>query len=156
MKRLLSLTLFGFVLACVLAEPAAADDQATCFNGGVGSANIAACSRLIASKTLTGGDLIRAYMTHAVILSRTGEDREAVIADCTAALRLDPRNVDALALRATSYLKKGDPGRAMADAAEAQRLGPKSILAHNALSVFYNRAGDYDRALAEANESAPA
>jgi tetratricopeptide (TPR) repeat protein len=152
-NRFLAFISLALLLVSVLAEPATADDQATCFGGAAGKANLDACTRLIVSKELRDGDLIRAYMARVVILARISEDFNGVIADCSKVLRLDPKNVDALAFRAASYQRKGDYGRALADANEAQRLGPKSILAHNVLSGFYNRNSDYDRALAEANES---
>ena len=87
---------------------------------------------------------------NAIIFATTGDDYDRIVADTSEVLRLDPNNVDAHALRAYSYQRKGDASRALADVYEVERLGAKSILAHNALSVFYNTKGDYDRALAEA------
>ncbi len=129
------------------------DDQPKCFSNAVGSPEIEACGRLIASERIKGADLLRAYLQRAVIFARRGDDFERVIADASEALKIDPNNVDALVLRGGSLLRKGDAPRAGDDVNKAVQLGPRSVLAHNGLSVYYNMTGDYDRALAAANES---
>jgi Tetratricopeptide repeat len=142
--------------ATIAAQPAMAakgDDHRICFSGAVGDANVAACGRLIASNTLRGGDLVRAYMQRAVVLARRGDDYDRLIADASEVLRLDPNDVNAFLLRGISYQRKGDSGRAQADVNRALQLGPKSGLAYNALSAYYNMTGEYERALAAANES---
>src|SRR3954470_7793399 len=96
-SRWLPFKLLALVLLLGLSpRPAAADDQATCFSGAAGDANTEACTRLIETKKLTGGDLVRAYVARATLLARTTEDRDRIIADLSEALRLDPKNVDAL------------------------------------------------------------
>jgi poly(3-hydroxybutyrate) depolymerase/Flp pilus assembly protein TadD len=135
------------------APPLRPDDQAKCFSNAVGSPEIEACGRLIASGTIRGADLLRAYLQRAVIFARRGDDFDRVIADATAMLKIEPNNVEALVLRGGSLQRKGDAARARDDMNRAVQLGPRSVLAHNALSVYYNTTGDYDRALAAANES---
>ena len=135
------------------ATPSRPDDQAKCFSNGVGSLEIEACGRLIASDKSKGANLLRAYLQRAVIFARRGDDYGRVIADANEMLKIEPSNVEALVLRGGSLLRKGDAARARDDMSRAVRLGPRSVLAHNALSVYYNMTGDYDRALAAANES---
>jgi polyhydroxybutyrate depolymerase len=141
--------------ATVVAQSAALrpDDRARCFSNAIGSAEIEACGRLIASGDIKGADLVRAHLQRAIIFSRRGDDYDRVIADTSEMLKIEPNNVEALVLRGNSLQRKGEAARARADVTKAVQLGPKSALAHNALSVYYNMTGDYDRALSAANES---
>jgi poly(3-hydroxybutyrate) depolymerase len=141
--------------ATVVAQSTAShpDDRPRCFSNGVGTAEIEACGRLIASGEVRGADLVRAYWQRAVMFARRGDDYDRVIADANEMLKFDPNNVDALVLRGSSLQRKGDVARARDDMNRAVRLGPKSVLANNALSTYYNLTGEYDRALAAATES---
>src|SRR5262249_29965900 len=130
-----------------------AHHQRRCFGTAIGTAEIEACGRLIASGEVRGAELVRAYWQRAVIFARRGDDYDRVIADANEMLKIEPNNVDALVLRGSSLQRKGDAARARADMTRAVQLGPKSVLAHNALSSYYNQTGDHDRALAAANES---
>src|SRR5262245_40907742 len=129
------------------------DDRPRCFSNGVGTAEIEACGRLIASGDVKGAELVRAYLQRAVIFGRRGDDHDRVIADATEILKIEPNNVEALLLRGNSLQRKGEAARARADVTRAVQLGPKSALANNSLSVYYNMTGDYDRALSASNES---
>ncbi|MEA2956387.1 MAG: hypothetical protein QOJ58_1887 [Alphaproteobacteria bacterium] len=135
------------------AAPAAADDRAMCFtgtfSGSVKDDNVAACTRLIAAKK----DLLSAYIQRGRFYTRRGDNWDQAIADFGEALRLDPRNVDALALHGVLTINRGDAARAQAEMNEAIRLDPKSAIAHNSIGFFHNTKGDYDRALAEINEA---
>jgi poly(3-hydroxybutyrate) depolymerase/tetratricopeptide (TPR) repeat protein len=141
--------------ATVVAQSAGSrpDDRPRCFSNAIGSAEIEACGRLIASGDVRGTDLVRAHLQRAIIFSRRGDDYDRVIADTTEMLKIEPNNAEALVLRGNSLQRKGETARARADVTKAVQLGPKSALAHNALSVYYNMTGDYDRALSAANES---
>jgi tetratricopeptide (TPR) repeat protein len=78
---------------------------------------------------------------------------DAAMADSNEAVRLDPNNVNARALRAAGYVGKGDYDRALTDLKEARRLDPRSFLTANVFGVYYNTKGEYDRALTELNEA---
>jgi S1-C subfamily serine protease len=52
------------------------------------------------------------------------------VADCDAALQVDPTNSAALVERASARLMTGDGDRAIADCDAALRIDPKSVLAH--------------------------
>jgi tetratricopeptide (TPR) repeat protein len=153
MHPLLSIVSFAFMLIAVSAPPAAADDRATCFSGPyTGPArddNVAACTRLIAAKK----DLLRAYVQRARLYIRRGDNWNQAIADLEEALRLDPKNVEALSLHGVLTFNQSDPARALAEMNEAIRLDPKSAVARNSIGFFHNAKGDYDRALAEINEA---
>src|SRR5262245_61610708 len=129
------------------------DDRPRCFSNGVGTAEIEACGRLIASGDVKGAELVRACLQRAVIFGRRGDDYDRVIADATEILKIEPTNVEAVLLRGNRLQRKGEAARARADVTRAVQLGPKSALANNSLSVYYNMTGDYDRALSAANES---
>jgi tetratricopeptide (TPR) repeat protein len=129
------------------------NEQPLCFSGAVGDINVAACSRLIASGTLRGGDVSRTHLQRAILLARRGDDFDHVIADASELIRLDPGDVHAYALRGGSYQHKGDAARARTDIEKVLQLGPRTSLSYNALSNYYNMTGAYDRGLAMANES---
>jgi len=134
------------------APGASTDDQAVCFRGAVGNETSAACTRLIGSGKLSSGELARAFYQRGMVSTRSG-NFDAAMADVTEAVRLDPNNVNARALRAAGYVGKGDYDRALADLKEARRLDAKSYLTANVFGVYYNAKGEYDRALTELNEA---
>lgn len=129
------------------------DDRPRCFSNAVGTAEVEACGRLIASGDAKGAELVRAYWQRAVMFARRGDDYDRVIADANEMLKIEPNNVDALVLRGSSLQRKGDAARARDDMNRAVQLGPKSVLAYNGLSTYYNLTGEHDRALAAATES---
>jgi poly(3-hydroxybutyrate) depolymerase/tetratricopeptide (TPR) repeat protein len=129
------------------------DDRPRCFSNAVGTAEVEACGRLIASGEVRGAELVRAYWQRAVMFARRGDNYDRVIADANEMLKIEPNNVDALVLRGSSLQRKGDAMRARDDMNRAVQLGPKSVLAYNGLSTYYNLTGEHDRALAAATES---
>ena len=137
------------------ASPPAADDQRMCHNGGVSDADIAACSRLIASNTLSSNDLVRAFVRRCFLYARRGgNDLERAVADCNDALRRQPNNWAALALRAAYYVRTGNLDRALADLNEGNRLAPQgSTTMRSVFAQYYLAKGDYDRAISEASEA---
>ena len=134
------------------APAASTDDQAICYRGAAGSENSAACTRLITSGKLSSGELARAFLQRAIISNRNG-NFDGARADSNEAVRLDPNNVNARALRAAGYVRKGDYDRALTDLQEARRLDPRSVLTANVFGFYYNTKGEYDRALTELNEA---
>jgi tetratricopeptide (TPR) repeat protein len=101
---------------------------------------------------LSSAELARAFYQRAMVSTRTG-NFDAAMADSNEAVRLDPNNVNARALRAASYAGKGDYDRALTDLKEARRLDAKSFLTANVFGFYYNAKGEYDRALTELNEA---
>jgi tetratricopeptide (TPR) repeat protein len=141
-----------FVLVATLAAPARADDAGTC-KKVAGDDSLAACTRLISSQALRGGDLAQAYASRGAIYIRFKGDWDRAIADYDEALRLDPKNAGAHAGRAAAYLRKGNVDRALPDLNEGLRLDPKNSGVHNVFGYYYNKKGDYERALTEVNEA---
>ncbi len=85
-------------------------------------------------------------------LSERG-DHDQLIADCNAALRLDPRDALALRDRGLAYALKGDYDGAIADFADAIRLDPKLVAALGERAVAYRWKGDFDKAIADCSEA---
>jgi tetratricopeptide (TPR) repeat protein len=52
-------------------------------------------------------------------------DIDKVIADCTEAIRLDPKDARAYCNRSVAYTSKGDVDKAFADCCDAIRFNPK-------------------------------
>jgi tetratricopeptide (TPR) repeat protein len=136
----------------ILAAPARADDMETCKKSD-GDDALAACTRLISSKTLRGGELAQAYVSRGLIYIRFKADWDRAIADYDEALKLNPKFAGAYAGRAAANLRKGNIDRALPDLNEGLRLDPKSPGIHNVFGYYYNKKGDHERALTEVNEA---
>jgi Tfp pilus assembly protein PilF len=130
-----------------------AADWGACFDGPNGEQRIAACGRLIASGKLGNGDLAQAYFQRAVNMVVIRAELDQSLADLNEAIRLDPSQAPAHAIRAARFIRTGNLDRALADLNEAKRLNPNSGTVHNAFGLYYIAIGDYDRALVEFNDS---
>lgn len=69
----------------------------------------------------------------------------------TQAIRLDPKNARAFALRAWAFSRGRDKIHALEDAEKAVALDPQLALAHKALGYAYIANGEADRGIAESN-----
>ena len=78
---------------------------------------------------------------------------DRTIADCTEAIRLDPKYTAAYVSRGGAYHGKGDMDHAIADSTEAIRLDPKYATAYVNRGASYHRKGDMDRAIADYTEA---
>jgi tetratricopeptide (TPR) repeat protein len=76
---------------------------------------------------------------------------DAVIADSSAALRLEP-NAGSFNFRALAYLWQGDYDRAIADSTEAIKLSPSNAVLLTVRAVALTQKGDLDRAWADLGE----
>jgi len=140
------------VLFGILAAPARADDMETCKKSD-GDDALAACTRLISSKTLRGGELAQAYLSRGLIYIRFKADWDRAIADYDEALKLNPKIAGAYTGRAAANLRKGNIDRALPDLNEGLRLDPKSPGVRNVFGYYYNKKGDHERALTEVSEA---
>jgi tetratricopeptide (TPR) repeat protein len=77
------------------------------------------------------------------------EDLDKLLDECTAALRLDPRRVDAYYLRGAARLAKGEAEKALADTTEALRLAPHYRFAHCLRAAAYVALNRHDEALTD-------
>ena len=75
------------------------------------------------------------------------------IADCTEAIRLDPKHSGSYINRAAAYLSTNEIDKALADAENAVRLDRTSALAYLNRGTSYSAKGDYDRAIADLSEA---
>jgi Tfp pilus assembly protein PilF len=151
-RPLLAFASVLMVLFGILAAPARADDTETCKKSD-GDDALAACTRLISSKTLRGGELAQAYLSRGLIYIRFKADWDRAIADYDEALKLNPKIAGAYTGRAAANLRKGNIDRALPDLNEGLRLDPKSPGIHNVFGYYYNKKGDHERALTEVNEA---
>jgi tetratricopeptide (TPR) repeat protein len=101
---------------------AAADDLATCHDAS-GDEAIAACTRATSSGRYHGHDLAHAYMYRCDEYVIKG-DSDRAIADCTEAIRLDPKLSMAYNNRGDECRLKKDFDRAIQDLNAAVRLDP--------------------------------
>jgi tetratricopeptide (TPR) repeat protein len=80
-------------------------------------------------------------------------EHDRVIADCTEAIRLNPRDCSAYARRGAAYRMKGEYDRAIADCTEAIRLNPNEFAALSDRGVAYRITGDHHRAIADCSDA---
>jgi tetratricopeptide (TPR) repeat protein len=128
---------------------AAADDADICSHAR-GDEAIEACTRAINSGRWSGPDLAWAYTSRCNEYETKG-DRERAIADCTEAIRLDPKSVLAYYDRGLSNKHNGNLDLAIADFNEAIRLDPKFAQAALARGITHIMKGDLERAIADYN-----
>jgi Flp pilus assembly protein TadD len=98
--------------------------------------NIGAAQRGLARELLKRGDLPEAF------------------AAADAAVRANPKDADALAIRGIIYRDQGLRTEAKADLEEALRLKPDHAAAHSALAVLLDSAGSAEEALAHHRRAA--
>ncbi|MBI5128527.1 MAG: DUF1311 domain-containing protein [Rhodopseudomonas palustris] len=104
---------------------------------------VAVCSRLIASRKTGREDRIKALIVRAGALART-QQVDRAITDYDDALRLDPKQPDALNARGELWLGKSDRPKALADFSAALKLQPDHAAAranHRALAMELERLG---------------
>jgi tetratricopeptide (TPR) repeat protein len=95
----------------------------------------------------------RAYATRAAIWGVKREDDKA-IADCNAAIRLDPKNARAFYNRGHSWFEKGEDDKAISDYNEAIRLDPHhKMLYYVRRGLAWSNKREYDRAMSDQNEA---
>jgi tetratricopeptide (TPR) repeat protein len=82
-----------------------------------------------------------------VARGRLTEDRDATLADFNRALELDPRNLDALRMRALLYLERGEGEKALEDFEKLLQLNPNDLLIHQAAAQALRGLQQYDKAL---------
>jgi Tfp pilus assembly protein PilF len=128
-----------------------AGDWTTCAGAPDREDGIAACTRLITAKQLSGADLGQAYVSRGIGYLRFKGDYDLGIADFNDGLRLDPRITGAYAARGASYARKGDLDLALRDLNEGLRLNPNNAGIHNGLGIYHLAKGEYDSALVEFN-----
>jgi tetratricopeptide (TPR) repeat protein len=111
-------------------------------------AQIAACTKIIAMKKFSGGQLASLYFWRAVGYNKKG-DYGKVINDATEALRITPNDQTLLNLRGSAYSDKGDYDIAIADFTDALKAGqPSGIIYHNRGNAYRDNK-DYAHAIAD-------
>ena len=111
-------------------------------------AQIAACTKIIAMKKFSGGQLASLYFWRAVGYNKKG-DYGNVINDATEALRITPNDQALLNLRGSAYSDKGEYDIAIADFTDALKAGqPSGIIYHNRGNAYRDNK-DYAHAIAD-------
>ena len=80
------------------------------------------------------------------------DENDKAIADCTEAIRLNPKDALAYGNRATARLRKGDDDKAIADCTEAIRLNRKDASVYSNRGRYLNK-GENDKAIADCTEA---
>jgi tetratricopeptide (TPR) repeat protein len=114
-------------------------------------AQIAACTKIIAMKRFTGGQLASLYFWRAVGYNKKG-DYANVINDATEGLRITPNDQALLNLRGSAYFDKGDYDIAIADMTDALKLGQSGLIYHNRANAYRDKK-DYVHAIADYDQA---
>ena len=140
------------LLVAVSSGEAVAQSQADICRSGEGKTAIAACTAVIHSGHATKAELYRAYYDRGV-LYRDRKQHTLAVRDFTQAMRLDPKNSDAVLNRGVSYGALGQYRRSIRDYTAAIELDPSKADGWNARC--YDRAiiGQFQAALADCNEA---
>jgi tetratricopeptide (TPR) repeat protein len=94
--------------------------------------SIAGCTRILDDQSESAADRTVMYVRRGYdYLSKN--DFDNAIADDSAALKLDPRNVFAVSNRAIAYARQGDRDRAIADYAKTRQIDPAAVAANREL-----------------------
>jgi tetratricopeptide (TPR) repeat protein len=146
-KRLLAAPAWLMALT-IVGSVAHADVLGDCKTGKSGEARIAACSEVIASKTVVPAVRADAFRRRAQAYGERAANREAA-ADYGEALRLEPASGQAYIGRAQARLAYGETDGAIADLSEALRLGGKSAGLFVARGYAYLLKGNAEGAIAD-------
>src|ERR1035437_1962324 len=98
------------------------------------------------------GDDAANYFNSARVKFNNG-DRDGAFADCSKAIELNKRFIDAYAARGTLELDKGELDRALADFNKVIELKPDVSLAYANRATIEKRRGDWNAAQADYNRS---
>ena len=110
---------------------------------------IAGCSKILAGGSRTPlPERVLAYINRGIAYYDRGE-LDRALADYTSAIRLDPKNAEALNNRADLKLRKGDIESAIEDYSTAIELSPKLASAFNGRGNALRESGQIDRAIAD-------
>jgi lipoprotein NlpI len=113
---------------------------------------LSGCTALVESERASRQDRAAGYGNRCWAYSDKGDPVRA-IADCSEAIRLDPKLASAYLNRGKAYSDEGDFDRAIADYNRAIELNPKSSIGYNNLCDAYLDKGDNDRAIIDCDEA---
>ncbi|MFA5902138.1 MAG: tetratricopeptide repeat protein [Hyphomicrobium sp.] len=148
-SALQSLTVAGALLASTMvAATAYADVLVDCKTARSADMRIAACSRIIESRTVDRPVLAEALRRRAAAYAARASNREAE-ADFTEALRIEPAVAGSLTGRANVRLALGDAKGAISDLTDAMRVGGSSAALLLARGYAYLVNEDPDAAIVD-------
>jgi tetratricopeptide (TPR) repeat protein len=131
-----------------LALAATEEDRRTCATEHNADLRIGACTRVIEDQGTAATVRTMAYRDRGVSYANKGL-QELAIADFDEALKIDAKNVTALAGRGRANLARGQYDRAIADFTEELRLVPVNDRAHNLRGLAQLNKGELELALVD-------
>jgi tetratricopeptide (TPR) repeat protein len=145
------LAVFLLVLTIAATPSAAApNDWAACAKAA-GDDAIAACDRLIKSSGRKGNERAIAFVNRCVAYNLK-KDYDRALADCSEAIRLDPKSAPARSGRCRVWVDQRDYDSALPDCDEAIQLDPEFSAAFYNRCVVWNSKNELDRAIADCSE----
>lgn len=143
----------GVLLACVAAGAGAS--AYSDFNAGIAAHNRGNWDETIRRMTLAlaAPDLLRSFRVPAYIdradAHRSKKEWDAAVADYSAALALDPDNLESLLRRAAVYGRQKKYEAAVADYSSIIRRLPGEPIGYAARGFIYEEQGNFDAAIAD-------
>jgi tetratricopeptide (TPR) repeat protein len=135
----------GVVVPCASAR-AQSNDARDCLSPGRPDDVIAACTRLIDSRQSSAAELGHAYVRRGAAEANKGQ-LDAALRDEDAALRLDPKLVDAHMVRGTIYGAKKNFNAAISDFDAVLQIEPNNLDAHAYRGATYLQKHEIEAAL---------
>lgn len=114
---------------------------------------IAACGRLIDSKSTSRDERVLAYILRANV--RRHGDMDGAISDLDRAIALDPNSEDAYLQRGADFVAdspRKNLSKAIEDFSKVIALNPNSSSGYGSRSLAYEKKGDLDRAVDDASK----
>ncbi len=152
----IAIAAFAALAAAPSAANAASEADMTACRDRSADKGVAACTRVIDDAGETPARRAVAYDNRGYIVLTADDDParfDRAIADFNAAIRLDPRNANAVNDRGVAYEFMKDYDRALADYGKAIDLAGGDTWPYYNRGYVYFLKGEYDRALADYNEA---
>jgi tetratricopeptide (TPR) repeat protein len=127
-------------------------DAAACMQTADADLEIASCTRLLKSGSLSSQNRSAVYANRGYAWNAKG-NYDRAIADYDEAIRLNPKNSISYSNRCVAWMVEGDFNRAIADCGEAIRLNPKNPFTFGHRCSAWARKREFDRAIADCNEA---
>ena len=152
MKLFSTCGLLSCLFGICVAAPARADsaDLQTCLHGDDANTRIAACSRIIQSSDADANQRYQALTNRCADYNAAKRYPDA-LADCDAAIKLQPDDDAALVNRCWSHNDQGQYDAAIADCRAAIKLNPARAMSQLNLCSAYSGKHDWPKAIEACN-----
>jgi tetratricopeptide (TPR) repeat protein len=145
-------TAFALLLVIAPAFGANEKDLEDCRQGTDNDRRMAACSRLLNSRSISPQDRAIAHNNRALAWRNRG-DVERAIAEYGEAIKADPQYAQAYSNRGVALVDSRQSERGMSDCEKAVELAPRAPYGYNCRGLAWRGLNDLDRAVADCSRA---